>query len=240
MRIATSLLVCLFACSASSRNETPDDTSFPDRCPVSPCAVGPTITSANELVAIIEAASDWVSFGPYTTGCLPASADIRVPGTLTLQASSVAVPTACQGGACRDAVRFRAQGQPMGVECLEPEVWFSFTLCAGITLRNTTIRVRMLREDIHPSELGNQAPIVDVLPACATPCGADELTCAASHTCWTTVRDHCAYCLGASNEACGCWDGARFAEDGTMCSIATSGDLIERGTCRAGACDIGR
>jgi hypothetical protein len=239
MRITTSVLACMCACGEPAMTESPLDASFPGRCPVRPCAVGPTITSANELIAIIEAAPDWVTFGPYTTGCLLASADILVPGTVTLQADSVAVPTICRDGACRDVVRFRAQGQPRGVECLEPEPWFSFTLCAGIALHDTTIRVRTLREDIHPSEFGNYAPIVDVLPACATPCGADELTCAASHTCWTSVRDHCAYCLGGSNEECGCWDGARFAENGAKCSIATSGDIIELGICRAGICDLG-
>jgi hypothetical protein len=233
------MLACMVACSEPAMSESPV-ASFPGRCPIGPCAVGPTIASANELIAIIEATPDWVTFGPYTTGCLPASADILVSGTVTLQADSVAVPTICRGGACRDVVRFRAQEQPMGVECLEPEPWFSFTLCAGITLHDTTIRVRTLREDIHPSEFGNYAPIVDVLPACATPCGADELTCAASHTCWTSVRDHCAYCLGGSNEECGCWDGARFAENGAKCSIATSGDIIELGICRAGTCDLGR
>jgi hypothetical protein len=238
---AILLGACLFACTSGEPDKNsgePDKNAFPDQCSPTACEIGPTITSANELVAIIEATSDWVVYGPYTTGCLRASADMHVSGTVTVNTDSIAVPTFCQNlGDCRKAVRFRSSLQLQEVECLQPEPWFDYTLCAGITLRDTTVRLRMLQEDIHPSSFGNFAPIVDVLPACATPCGSSELACEATHTCWSNVRDHCAYCLGGSNEACACWNGARFDDDGTQCSFALSGDLIANGTCHAGTCE---
>jgi hypothetical protein len=241
--IAASLLG-LFACAsnADTREEPKIEELFPERCATSICAVGPTITSANELVSIIEATSSWVAHGPYTTGCLPASAEIRVLGTLTVQTDQIAVPTVCEPRSdCRKAVRFRVTNPlPPGVECVRPEAWYAYSLCPAITLRDATIRLRPVLEDIHPSSFGNFAPIVDVLPPCSTPCTSEELACPATHTCWADVRDHCAYCLGGDNEACACWNGSSFESDGTACDLATSGDVIELGTCRAGRCDTTR
>lgn len=233
---------CLVGCTSSDapgKDAPPVDIVFPHECPTSACAAGPTITAANELVALIEATPDWVGYGPYTTGCLPASADIRVTGTVTVQADTIAVPAFCQTRAdCRKAVRFRSKPLPQGVECQGPEQWYGYTLCAGLTLRDTTVRLRAVQQDIHPSGFGNAAPVVDVLPACAEPCGSSELACEATHTCWASVRDHCAYCLGGSNEECACWDGARFQANGKQCSMAVSGDLVVSGTCRAGKCEM--
>jgi hypothetical protein len=75
-----------------------------------------------------------------------------------------------------------------------------------------------------------------VLSACAAPCGAAEFACEATHTCWASVRDHCAYCLGGDNDECACWAGARFQDDGQNCSVAISGDVVVDGACRAGKC----
>jgi hypothetical protein len=234
----------LLACTSNGepdKNPPPIETTFPDRCAPTACTAGPTITAANELVVLIDATPEWVAEGPYTTGCLPASSDIRVTGTVTVQTDRITVPALCRNRSdCRQAVRFRSSSLPPGVECLDPEPWYSYALCAGITLRDTTVRLRMVLEDIHPSSFGNAAPIVDVLPACAAPCGDSEFACEATHTCWSTARDHCAYCLGGSNEACGCWRGTRFDDDGAPCSVWRSGDLVESGTCRAGACDTER
>jgi hypothetical protein len=232
---------CLLACTGGREpagDAAPVEVEFPRQCPATACAPGSTITGASELVAMIEATADWVSYGPYTTGCLQASADIHVSGAVTVQADSIAVPAFCQSRAdCRNAVRFRAKPLPPGVECLAPEQWYGYTLCAGLTLRDITIRVRTVLQDIHPSGFGNAAPVVDVVSACAAPCGSAELACEATHTCWANVRDHCAYCLGASNEACACWDGARFQADGKQCNMAISGDVFVTGTCRAGTCE---
>jgi hypothetical protein len=242
MRIATSLLACLLACGGTESRENDDPTDedpldmlFPDRCAASSCAVGPTITSVNELVAIIEATSDWVQYGPYTRGCLPASADIRISGTMTVGAGDVDVPVSCQQPGCRKAVWFRASSLPPGVECVGPEQWYEFTLCAGLTLRDTTVRLRMVMQDIHPSD-ANFVSVVDVLPACASPCSSTEHACPATHTCWADPRDQCAYCLGGSNEACACWNGTAFDADGTRCEVAISGDVYVPGSCRAGTC----
>jgi hypothetical protein len=241
MKIATSLLACLVACGGTeSKDEIDDeptlDMRFPDRCADTSCAVGPTITSVNELAAIVEATPDWVTYGPYTRGCLPASADIRISGTVTVGTADIEPPVSCQQRSdCRKAVWFRASSLPPGVECLEPEQWYEFTLCAGLTLRDTTVRLRMVMQDIHPSD-ANFVSVVDVLPACAAPCGSAEYACEATHTCWADPRDHCAYCLGGGNEVCACWSGTDPDPDGTRCEVAVSGDVYVPGSCRAGSC----
>lgn len=250
MRTATSLLVCLFACGGAEPIDQiadepddpvdPVDTRFPDRCADTTCAVGPTVASVGELAALIEATPDWVTYGPYTRGCLPASADVAISGTLTVRGGDVELPESCQLRAdCRKAVWFRALSAARGVECLDPEQWYGFTLCAGLRLSDTTVRLRMVMQDIHPSD-ANFVSVVDVLPACAAPCSSTEHACEATHTCWADPRDHCAYCLGGSNEACACWNGTAFDADGTRCEVAISGDVYVPGTCRAGTCESDR
>src|SRR5262245_33746597 len=249
MKAATILLgACLLACTShdpavtgpgdppAGPGEMPVDTAFPNRCADSACATGPTVAAAKDLISIVEASS-WVRFGPYTTGCLPASPDIHVTGSVTVQGDGIAIPAFCQSRQdCRKAVRFRSRPLPAGVECIDPEPWYEYTLCGSITLRDTTIRLRTVDQDIHPSEYGNSAPVVDVLAACAAPCGSSEFACEATHTCWSEARDQCAYCLSGTNEACACWNGTGFDKDGARCTFAISGDVYLGGTCRAGTC----
>lgn len=243
MKVALALSVAGLACSQATGPvpdtmlEDPIAAAFPQRCEDVACATGPTITSARELVSIVEASSDWISVGPYTTGCLTGSADLRVTGTVTVQGDSIAVPTYCKSRMdCRHAVRFRGSPLPLGVDCVDPESWYDFTLCGAITIHDTTIRVRAVSQDIHPSGFGNAAPVVEVLAACASACGSEQHACEATHTCWREVRDHCAYCLNGTNEACACWTGGGFQADGTDCTFAISGDVYVLGTCQHGTC----
>lgn len=90
--------------------------------------------------------------------------------------------------------------------------------------------------DIHPSSFGNFVSVVNVFPACEASCGSTETLCEATNMCWSSTRDHCAYCLGGSNDECACWDGDQFVVDGTACSVALSGDVERPGTCQAGRC----
>jgi len=225
----------VFVCGCGTSSDSgpaPDPTVvFADACEPAACATSPVISDAAALVAQLEATPAWVPFGRYTSGCLAASDDQPVSGTITLDGGDVAIPASCQG--CPE-VGFVVRGQPAGVECLDPEQFFDFTLCHGIRFTDTTVRFRTIQMDLHPAV--NAMAVVEVLAPCAAPCGASELACEASHTCWSTVRDHCAYCLAGSNDACACWDGDDFADDGTPCDRYTSGDIIEAGTCQRGVC----
>jgi hypothetical protein len=158
-----------------------------------------------------------------------------VSGSFTVRGEDIAVPASC-GTGCGQQVRFRLRDEPAGVECIGPLSYFDFTLCDEVTLTDTTVRLRMLLEDVHPAQ-DNIIPIVEVMPACETACADDQIACGATHTCWDTARDHCAYCLGGDNEACGCWNGEAFAGDGETCTIALTGDTYVSGTCQTGVCE---
>jgi hypothetical protein len=209
---------------------------FAAACVPSACMMGPTVSAAGTLVAIIEATT-WAPVGRHTSGCLSASADIAIEGALTLRSEDVAVPGWCSArNDCRNQVMFRVRGQAAGVTCLDPEIWFDFTMCAGVALADTTIRLRTLQQDVHPSHVGNFIPLVEVLPPCAASCAAQEVSCEATHTCWGSVADHCAHCLGGSRAVCACWDGSSFKADGTPCTYFAGNDIGVLGQCRAGVC----
>jgi len=231
------ILACLVACSGGS-TAPPDMTDpFPDACPVTACQSGPTVDNATQLATEVNGAAGWAGFGEYTTGCMPASSEIAVTGTVTLAGDSVVIPSSCTAPGCRQKVSFRLDPAATGVTCNEPEEFFDFTACGSITVTDSTVRVRAILLDIHPSAFGNFMPLVEVLGPCAADCGANRFACEADHTCWSSVRDHCAYCLNGSNEECACWDGDRLLPDGTACEMFVSGDVVIGGTCRDGACD---
>lgn len=211
---------------------------FPDGCPAASCNVGPIVSTASALAATITASS-WVPLGPHLAGCLPASADVPISGTVSLAGTDVALPAWCANmTSCRQDVRFVLRGAPAGVVCERPEAWFDVTMCEGIIVTEASIRFRTVKLDIHPSSYGDVAPVVEVLPACEAPCAANELACDTSNTCWEEERDYCAYCLGGTNEACACWKNGELAEDGEPCELDVSGDTTVGGSCRAGACEL--
>jgi len=237
MKRAITLLV-LVSCTTRSSDidpppgDDPPSHEFPNACPVQACETGSVVTRADDLVTMINGTTEWLAVSEYSTGCRPASKDVPVTGTITVRGDALAMPAACPY--CNPQIFFRLRDQVPGVECVEPEYWFDFMVCRAITVTDTTLRLRTTIFDTHPSEY-NYAAIVEVLDSCAAPCAA--FTCAASHTCWSTARDYCAFCLAGTNEECACYtETNNFAADGASCSYYISGDLIELGACQAGTC----
>ena len=230
-------MVLLLGCSGGTTpaDEPPDlEELFPDACPTLACATATPIASTLDFIAAVDSSRPWTGRGEYTTGCLPASGDHVVTGTVTVRGDALAMPP---NGAntFRPEPRFVLRDAPPGVTCDVDEDLFDFTICDAITITDTTIRLRTLLIDIHPAP-GNFVAVVEVLAACDAPCGAEQFDCEASNTCWSAERDHCAYCLGGTNEACACWRDGELAPDGTACDMFVSGDVVIQGTCDAGAC----
>jgi hypothetical protein len=230
------IVVMLLGCGGGSTVEPDLAELFPEPCLARACANGSTIASTADFVAAIDSSVRWTDVGEYTSGCLPASDDHVVDGAVTVRGADIPLPPNNMNGFAPET-RFVLRDAPAGVTCGEPEDLFDFTLCESITIANTTIRLRAVVIDIHPAP-GDLVAVVEVLPACETPCGATQLACEASKTCWNTERDHCAYCLGGTNEACACWRDGELEPDDTPCEIFVSGDVVVGGTCRAGACVI--
>jgi hypothetical protein len=236
----TLFAVCLAACSGSAAQppDTLEPVTFPDACPQMTCQTGPTVDGPVPLADFVNASASWTYRGEYTSGCLFSSGEVIAAIDISLAGDAVTIPSMCPAGSdCRQKVSFRLDPTATGVRCDDPEQFFDFTACGGITVTaGTALRVRAVLLDIHPSAFGNYMPLVDVLGGCAATCGADAFACAATDVCYGSVRDHCAYCLGGTNEQCACWNGSALEPDGTACEMFVSGDVMLAGTCRDGAC----
>ena len=236
----TLLCLALAGCSLYYTDKHDDDPPIGDppidlpACPEITYAAPTTITTASELAAKIEGTPEWVAFTEYTTGCLYASEDITITGTITVDGTTLAVPGVCPD--CETGATFMLRDAPANVECIDPEYFWDFVTCDAITATDTTVRLRTVMRDIHPA-YPNYLHIVEVLPGADTPCGSEQYTCGATKACWNSARDFCAYCLDGTNEQCACWEGSKFMTDGTRCTMMVSGDVQVSGTCEAGVCE---
>jgi hypothetical protein len=233
MRFTCCLLLSLVGCTQASDGPV-DLPEFNAACAEVSCTVAGTVSSPAELQAAIVQGAAWSPHGEYTAGCLPASGDLAVTGTVMVDGADIALPETCTAQ-CDPAVGFRLRGDVAGVTCLDPESFFDFSICRSISITDATIRVRTVVEDVHPAGV---IALVEVLPACEQPCGEGEFRCDATNTCWGSERDYCAYCLGGDNEVCACWSDGDFDADGSECSMYVSGDSIVSGTCNAGVCEV--
>ena len=174
MRLAVALLALAACASPRPSDAGPDglDPSF-HACAAEACTAGAPVHTAAELAAQIRF-DGAPAVGPYLTGCLRASPDLPVAGALRLTSDDVPPPADCTTPGCRRTVKFRLIDDPPGAVCEEPESWFTFTLCGAVRLTDTTVRVRPVLQDIHPSAFGNWAPVVDVLAPCERACAPDR------------------------------------------------------------------
>lgn len=143
---------------------------------------------------------------------------------------------------------FRAQGFPhfkaiAGVTCLEKgeqPVREAYACTRVAIAKGTTFRLRAVIEDMHPSAPTYWA-FIDFVEPCATTCGAGEVLCAASHTCYGAGYEACAYCEGRTPDVCAC-----RAKDcgqlprGAECAFDSSPDVVVVGTCGATSCQAKR
>lgn len=218
-----AVIVVTAACSTTESSAPDPAQLFTAACAPQTCETGSPATEAAHIDALI-AASEWPGLAEYTTGCLPASKNIPVQGTITLR------------GADHDG-KFRPRDLVPGVECIGAQYYWDFMTCDEVTLTNTTIRIRTVTQDIHPAP-ENHLRLIEILDACESGCAAETFACEATHTCWPTERDYCAYCLGGDNETCGCWEDGALLPNGSECSIFVSGDIIASGVCEAGRCEV--
>ena len=182
---------------------------------------------------------EWRGLGPYTSGVLPVTADLVITGTLAIDASALPVPGRCaqrsdcapQAGLILNESVAGAVGEgDANLECGESY--------GRIVLTDTTVRLRPYLRDTHPCRY-NATPMVEVLPACGTPCAEGQQLCPADGVCYEQGMAYCQACEGGSKEACACRGPEGPRTEGAACSYWQSGDVQCIGTCREGACDTG-
>lgn len=228
-RIALLLVVVGFGACAEPITE-------PDRLPASfaattcspaACETGPVATATADIDAVIAASTEWPVFDDYTSGCIRASNNIPVTGSVTLV------------GATHDAKIVIGTRVPLAkFECIGAEYYFDFATCDEVRITDTTIRVRTLTRDLHPA--GGYLRTVELIEPCEAGCFYPEAEswCEQTHTCWPDLGSYCRYCLGGSAAKCNCWDGVdSYLPDGSHCSLAVSGDLWVEGRCYSGTCE---
>ena len=106
--------------------------------------------------------------------------------------------------------------------------------CTKLTLApGTTVRFGRHTKPIY---FGSQFPhMIHVTRACAAPCDAGELRCAASATC-ITGEFFCALCEGKPLPVCACRDVCARKAEGAQCGFLTSDDFGQSGACVTGTC----
>lgn len=198
----------------------------------------------------------WQLIASSRSGTLHASGDLVAEADLVIEASTLSLPASCATSTdagplpsgCANAV-FREDAFPRangtarvpGASCAVPREQARRglgELCSTLTIaRGTVFRMRNVILDAHPA---GEVRSVDILPACAVPCAADEVRCAATQTCFRLGYDTCAYCEGKSVLVCACADSCGASADGTKCFYDSSPDTPESGVCSSGRCSTSK
>ena len=204
--------------------------------PVQPVIPGPACPAVNcgsfgaagsvEAVVGVLSVLPWRLVALPTSICLPASDDLPVSSTVSLQASDVTPPPVCgMDGICAGVV-FRISPEAVGVTCLDQ-------FCTALLLNSSRFRLRKTYFDQYPNS-PRFAPIIEVLPPCGVPCHADQRSCDANHTCWADDLEYCRFCLDAPQARCACAD----HREGADCQVYLTNDLTCAGKCAAATCVI--
>lgn len=212
----------------------------------STCAAARHVASADDLAAEI-GKLPWQGVSISHTGTLSIGDDLVADADITMDASAIPGMKA-DATYQRGAPLFRDYAFPTwsgpgvveGVACSElgPHPVRKGDTCAKITIaKGATFRLRAVIEDMHPSA-PTYWPFVEFERACSVSCGADEVRCGASQTCFTKGFAACAYCEGESMEVCRCRKECTTMADGEACYVDTSPDEAESGTCRRGTCTV--
>jgi hypothetical protein len=194
------------------------------------------VTTREGLLGVLSQI-EFGSVGPYTSAHLPISKDIQVRGTVSLTSSDVPVPATCQSrDDCQHAVVFDHGVGIAGVVFAARDADAGWAPgYPGVTLTDTTIRLRPLLEDYHPWRY-NFIPVVSVMPPCTSPCSASARKCPWDGVCYGE-QQYCRLCEALSNEVCACRTlGGTTIADGGACSFMVSGDVRCQGHCVAGRC----
>src|SRR5262245_7563661 len=98
--------VMLAGCGGGSEPEPDLGALFPDECPTVTCPGGATIASSQDFVAVVDSSQPWTARGDYTSGCLPASPDHQVTGTVTVRGGDLKMPPNAGPATFRSEPRF--------------------------------------------------------------------------------------------------------------------------------------
>jgi len=209
-----------------------------------------TISTRDEFLKLIPNVI-WEKHSRNKGYCPKVSQDIIVQGEITftakdiedaLNAANVAFATGCDldiSPSCKADFRIAFENQQNGIMCDETDYdeTFRYHFCKkNITIANTSIRLRGVLEDSHPSY-----PffwhILDIRSSSTASCDKGQFLCSANNLCWSSFADYCHLCLAYETDRCACLSPAGNVTDGVACSFWVEADVQYSGKCIQGVCD---
>lgn len=213
--------------------DAPEDTraSSADGCPA------PRVVRGSEDWAGVFAALDWTSPRVSPPWRSAPSDDLRIVGRVVLDSARIPRDPTCRVDAgCRPRVVLAMPSADLpGVRCTRTLESDTEVFCDRMELRDTLVRWRAFRWSLPPWS-DRSLPMVQFIPACATPCPAGQVRCATDHTCWPTPEAHCIACPGEPHAVCACRDVHGDRPDGAACAFMIGNDRMTNGQCRQGRC----
>ena len=220
------------------------------------CSAPNPIASADDLQNAIDALS-YVDVVLGQGRVLRASNDLAVSGgAVELDSGNLTTPPECDPDVTKNAncaqPAFRLFAFPApppatatgssvtGVSCATPgdATPSRGPTCAKIHVDDgTTFRLRAVVEDMGAQATPRYWPLIEVVPACASPCAAGQQRCGDTQTCFGGDFDYCAYCDGKDAKVCACQGACNVAKpEGAVCTFASAADSTTSGTCKTGVC----
>jgi hypothetical protein len=180
---------------------------------------------------------DWTPPRGSPPGWSTPSGDLRIPGTVILESGQIPRDPSClERDECRPRVVLAMPSADLpGVRCTRTLELDTETFCDRLELRDTLVRWRAGRWSMPPWTAWT-IPMVQLLPACATPCPPGHRRCPTDQTCWRTDEEYCLGCLHEAPDLCACREANGERPDRAPCRFMVSRDRMLEGQCRQGRC----
>ncbi|QVL47627.1 MAG: hypothetical protein KFB96_18290 [Thiocapsa sp.] len=166
------------------------------------------------------------------------SGDLRIQGTVILESGQIPRdPTCLERDECRQRVVLAMPTADLpGVRCTRTLESDTETFCDRMELRDTLVRWHAGRWSMPPWTAWT-IPMVQFLPACATPCPPGHRRCPTDRICRSTDdEEYCLGCLQKAPDVCACRDANGERPDRAACRFMVSRDRMLEGRCRQGRC----
>ncbi|EGV15952.1 hypothetical protein [Thiocapsa marina] len=181
---------------------------------------------------------DWTPPRVSPAGWSTPSGDLRIQGTVTLERGQIPRdPTCLERDDCRpDVVLAMPSADLQGVRCMRTLELDTETFCDRLELRDTLVRWHAGRWSMPPWTDWT-IPMVQFLPACATPCPPGHRRCPTDRICRSTAdEEYCLGCLRKAPDVCACLDANGARPERAACRFMVSRDRMLEGRCRQGRC----
>jgi len=199
--------------------------------PKQDCPTPVEVTTAGEIVALVEATGYGLDSQVPYYGRIPITTDIKVTGTIEFSVDDFTPK--------QENLVFSIKGDVPG---LTPQDFVETSHGAyqgeagyhKLVLSDTVFRIRPIAFDLHPA--GGSLIILEIRGACPEQCGDDWELCPGDHLCYPPGKMFCVYCANRKSAECSCYQAEKILEDGSQCHYDQSVDVAVEGVCQDEIC----